>query len=145
MFRTTLIALTLLAMAGPARAAEKGLATPATLETPTTVMMPASTNRLDVPRRPAALPALYVTFAALQITDVRTTFGAVARGAHETNPMLGRGNQATVWAVKAATTASTVYFAERLWKQNRVAAILVMAGINGGYAAIAAHNAKQAR
>ena len=146
MIRSILIALTLLTVARPTMAAENDLSTPAGLEAPTTIAMPTSVvPQFEVPRRPTALPALYVTFAALQVADARTTFGAVGRGAHETNPMLGGRSQASVWVVKAASTASTIYFAERLWKQNRLAAVLVMAGINGGYAAIAAHNARQAR
>jgi hypothetical protein len=146
MIRSTTIALMLLTMTGPAMAAEKDLSTLLTLEAaPTAVVVPVSAMRFDVTRRPVALPALYVTFAALQIADARSTFGAVGRGAQETNPLMGRGNQATLWAVKAATAASTIYFTERLWKKNRVAAILVMAAVNGSSAAIVAHNMKQAR
>jgi hypothetical protein len=43
------------------------------------------------------------------------------------------------------TTASTIYFVERTWKKNRLGAVLLMVGINGGYAAIAAHNTRVAR
>lgn len=146
MIRSTTIALMLLTMTGPAMAAEKDLPKLVTLEAaPTDVVMPVPVTRFDMTRRPVALPALYVTFAALQIADARSTFSAVGRSAQETNPLMGRGNQATAWAVKAATAASTIYFAERLWKKNRVAAIVLMAGINGSYAAIAVHNMKQAR
>lgn len=95
--------------------------------------------------RPASLTALYAGFVGLQVLDARTTSGAVSRGARETNPLLGQNNQARIWAVRAASTASTIYFVERMWKKNRVGAVLLMAGINGGYAAIAAHNLRQAR
>jgi hypothetical protein len=95
--------------------------------------------------RPQPLPALYAGFVGLQILDARTTSGALSRGASEQNPALSRGGQARIWAVKAASTFSTIYFVERIWKKNRVAAVLVMAGINGSYAALAAHNLKQAR
>jgi hypothetical protein len=95
--------------------------------------------------RPATLTALYAGFVGLQVLDARTTSGAVSRGARETNPLLGQNNQARIWAVRAASTASTIYFVERMWKKNRVGAVLLMAGINGGYAAIAAHNLRQAR
>ena len=96
------------------------------------------------PQRPAALPVLYVSFAALQVVDARTTAGAMSRGANEVNPLLGGGTSAaTFWAVKIAATASTVWSVERLWKKHPVAAVLVMAGINGGYAAVALHNARR--
>lgn len=96
------------------------------------------------PQRPAALPVLYASFAALQVVDARTTAGALSRGANEVNPLLGGGTSAaTFWAVKIAATASTVWSVERLWKKHPVAAVLVMAGINGGYAAVALHNARR--
>ena len=82
---------------------------------------------------------------ALQVFDGYTTFEAKSRGAHEANPTLGAGGTATVWAVKAATTVSTLYFVDRLRKDHRIAATLVMAGVASGYAAIVAHNARVAR
>jgi hypothetical protein len=88
---------------------------------------------------------LYASFVALQVLDARTTTGALSRGAHEINPLLGTGSSGATWAVKAASTASTIFFVERIWKKNRIRAVLVMAGINAGYAALAAHNARQAR
>ena len=95
--------------------------------------------------RPATLPALYGGFVALQVLDGYTTTQARGRGAHEVNPMLGNGHAASLWAVKAATTAGTIYFVERTWKKNRVGAVLLMVGINSGYAVIAAHNTRVAR
>jgi hypothetical protein len=97
------------------------------------------------PRRPAPLMGLYAGFIGLQVLDARTTTGALSRGARETNPLLRSGHSGTTWAVKAASTASTIFFVERIWKKNRIRAVLVMAGINGGYAVLAAHNARQAR
>jgi hypothetical protein len=97
------------------------------------------------PQRPAPLMGLYASFVALQVLDARTTTGALSRGAHEINPLLGTGSSGATWAVKAASTASTIFFVERIWKKNRIRAVLVMAGINAGYAALAAHNARQAR
>jgi hypothetical protein len=147
MLRSTLTttALMLMTITGPALAAEKDALAPATLATATSVAAPIAIPHFETPRRPVALPSLYVSFAALQIVDARTTMGVLRRGASEANPLLSQPNQMGVWAVKAASTASTIYFVERIWKKNRVAAVLVMAGINGGYAAIAAHNTKQAR
>jgi len=43
-----------------------------------------------------------------------------------------------VFAIKAATTVSTIYFVERLWKSDHpVAVIVTMAAINGATTAVA--------
>ena len=98
-------------------------------------------------RRPAILPALYVSFGALQAWDVYTTSAALNSGAREANPMAApfAGGSAKILALKAASTASTVFFVERLWKQNKIAAVVVMVAINGGTAAVAMNNAGIAR
>jgi len=144
MLRPLAVVVILLTGVTPVMASDRDASdnsSPRTIEVKTSAM----TGALS-PKRPAMLPALYGGFVALQVLDAYTTAGAVDRGAREVNPLLGRGNQATLWTVKAVTTASTVYFVERLWKkENRLAAVLVMAGINGGYVAIAAHNARQTR
>ena len=97
--------------------------------------------------RPAILPALYVSFGALQAWDVYTTSGALKTGAREANPVAApfAGSSAKIIALKAASTASTVFFVERAWKQNKVAAVVVMAAINGATAAVAMNNARIAR
>ena len=97
--------------------------------------------------RPAILPALYVSFGAVQAWDVYTTSAALKTGAHEANPVAApfAGSSAKILALKAASTASTVFFVERLWKQNKVAAVVVMAAINGGTAAVAMNNSRIAR
>jgi hypothetical protein len=43
-------------------------------------------------------------------------------------------------AVKAAASVGTIYLAEKLWRRNRVAAVALMAGLNGAYAVIVARN-----
>lgn len=146
MLYPTLIALMLLTLAGPARAAESELVTQAPPDIAATLVTPPLAFTVEAPRRPALLPVLYVSYAALQVLDARTTAGALSRGAREGNPLLRQQpNQIGIWAVRAATTAGTIYFAERVWKRNRLAAVLVMVTVNSGYAAIAAHNAKLAR
>jgi hypothetical protein len=46
------------------------------------------------------------------------------------------------WTLKAATTVSTIYFAEQLWRQHHpVKAIMTVAIANGAMALVAAHNA----
>jgi hypothetical protein len=77
--------------------------------------------------------------------DVVSTRQALAAGALERNPLMKNGNMAAMIAVKAAAGASTIYFAERLWKKNRVGAVIVMAALNGASAAIVARNQRNAR
>ena len=93
-------------------------------------------------RRPHALPVLYASFGALQALDAATTFRALDRGAAEANPALAgfASNRGAMVAVKAASFASTVYLTERLWRKNRVAAVVTMVCVNSAYAAIVAHN-----
>jgi hypothetical protein len=99
----------------------------------------------QAPRRPAALAALYGTYGTLQALDIVTTRRALAGGAHERNPLMKGGNMTAMIAVKAAAGASTIYFTERMWKKNRVGAVIVMAALNGATAAIVAHNQRNAR
>ena len=96
-------------------------------------------------QRPKALLAMYGAYAGLQVMDVVSTRKAIAAGAHESNPLMGDGNVGRMIAVKAATGVSTIYFAERMWKKNRVGAVIVMAALNGASAAIVARNQRNAR
>jgi hypothetical protein len=101
----------------------------------------------DAPSRPAALPALYVSYAALQVYDVYSTRQALTQGAREANPFM-QGvvkNQSGFWALKASTTIAAVAAAERLWKTNKTAAIAVMVASNGVAAVVAARNARVLR
>jgi hypothetical protein len=93
--------------------------------------------------RPAALPGLYASLAALQIFDGYSTQRGLAAGAREANPVMKSviGHSASFWTVKAAMTVAPMLAAERLWKTNKVAAIAVMVASNGVMAAVAAHNA----
>ncbi len=95
------------------------------------------------PKRPAALPALYASFLALQVFDAYSTTQGLSRGASEANPIMRSavGTPATFWAIKAATTAGVMITAERMWKTNKAGAIAVMVIGNGVAAAIAARNA----
>ena len=98
-------------------------------------------------KRPAVLPAFYVSLAALQAFDAYSTSGGLGRGASEANPLTKgvAGNSAMFWTVKAATTASAILIAERLWKTNKAQAIAVMVLSNGVMAFVAAHNARVLR
>jgi hypothetical protein len=93
-------------------------------------------------KRPTLLPSLYGTFATLQVLDVISTRKALAAGGHEANPLMRNGNLGTTIALKAASATATIYLTERLWKQNRVAAVVVMAAINGLGLAVVAHNSR---
>jgi hypothetical protein len=47
--------------------------------------------------------------------------------------------------LKAATMAGTIFFSERMWKTNKVGAIVMMAAINGATAAVSMHNMQNAK
>jgi hypothetical protein len=94
------------------------------------------------PRRPSMLVGLYSTMSVLNVLDVYSTTRALDSGAREANPLVARtaGSFGSSLAIKAATTATSIYFAEKLWKKNRVAAIVTMVAVNAGTAAIVARN-----
>jgi hypothetical protein len=120
---------------------------------------PPRTPALDLPRewrrisqdppradRPLVLPALYVSFGALQALDAHSTLRALDRGQAEGNPLM-RGivsQPAAVVGIKAATTAGTIYLTEKLWRRHRTAAIVLMVAVNAGYLAIVTHNYRRA-
>lgn len=97
--------------------------------------------------RPKALPALYVSYAALQAFDIYSTKQALARGAREANPLMQGvvGNTGAFVAVKATVAVATIVAAERLWKTNKVAAIGIMVASNGVAAIVASRNARTLR
>jgi hypothetical protein len=98
-------------------------------------------------RRPAALMPMYASLGVLQGLDVYMTSSAVQRGAVEVNPIMKpvAGSQVASLAVKAATTAASIYFTERAWKHNRKGAVILMAAINVATAVVVAHNTQVAR
>ncbi len=93
-------------------------------------------------KRPGALIPLYASLASLQVLDVSSTFGAIDRGGREANPVVARlvNSPPALMAVKAGSTVAIVYATERLWKRHRVVAVLLMAGLNAGYAGVIARN-----
>ena len=97
--------------------------------------------------RPAALPALYATLAGVNALDAYSTVRALNAGAHEANPLVApaAAHMGASLAVKAVSTATSIYLAESLWKKNRAAAIATMIAVNGVTAAIAARNFRNAR
>jgi hypothetical protein len=97
--------------------------------------------------RPRALGGLYVGFAALQALDAHSTITAVRAGHREANPLIRpfAHRPGVLIAAKAATAAGTIALSERLWRKHRAAAVLLMVAANAGYAAVVAHNYRQAR
>ena len=93
--------------------------------------------------RPVALPALYISYAALQGYDVYSTRQALARDAREANPLMQGvvGNLDGFVAVKAVLAVNTIIAADRLWRTNKTAAIAVMIASNSVAAIVAARNA----
>jgi hypothetical protein len=86
---------------------------------------------------------MYVSFAALQGLDYASTTKALSSGAgREANPVMGPivGNRAAFLAVKAATAASTMWIAERMWKKHPGRALVFMAAANGIMATVVTHN-----
>ena len=104
-------------------------------------------SRITRPSRPTALPALYVSYAALQAFDVYSTKQALARGAREANPLMQGvvGNTGAWVAMKAGVGVATIMAAERLWKTNKTAAIAVMVASTSVSAIVAARNARTLR
>lgn len=97
--------------------------------------------------RPAILPALYATLGAMQAWDVYSTRAAIQAGAREANPAAAAfaGSAGSMLGLKAATTASTIFFAERMWKKNKLGAVVMMVAINGATAAVSMHNMRNAK
>ena len=93
--------------------------------------------------RPAALVPLYAGFATLQALDYASTMRALANGAGaEANPMMRSivKNPAAFIALKAAATAGVIVVGEKMWKKNRVGAVLFVAGANAAMAIAVGRN-----
>ena len=97
--------------------------------------------------RPRALLPLYIGFGALQALDAHSTMRAVNAGRAERNPLIApfADRPGAMIGVKAAATAGTLAIAEKLWRRNRAAAVTLLIAANVGYAAVVAHNYRQAR
>lgn len=115
----------------------------------TSVMIPAAPVSVTAPtlKRPAILPALYLTLAGMQAWDVYTTRSALGAGAREANPIAApfTENTGAMLGLKLASTATIIVLSERLWKKNRVAAVVALVAFNGATAAVAMHNVRVGR
>ena len=90
--------------------------------------------------RPRALMPLYAVQITLNALDVHSTMRALDAGHREGNPLFNDGSASKMIGAKVASTVLSVYLAEKLWKKNRVAAVVMMAGINAGMMAVVANN-----
>jgi hypothetical protein len=97
-------------------------------------------------KRPAILPALYASLGAMQAWDVYSTRAALQAGAREANPAAAAfaGNPRSLVGVKVASTITTIFFAERMWKKNKVGAVVMLVAINGATAAVSMRNMRNA-
>jgi uncharacterized protein DUF5658 len=114
---------------------------------PRAAALPPGADSRPAGDRPAVLFPLYVSFGALQAVDVHSTLAALNSGGREANPLFGSAMRSPVAiiALKSAGAATVVIASERLWKTHRIAAVLMMVGVNAGYALVAAHNYGVAR
>jgi hypothetical protein len=154
-FTTSSVVLALALSASPAAETpqvQASLGSAAVISAPAPARPATQTRRVieawmvDAPeRRPAALPALYATLGAMHALDAYSTRRAMATGAYEANPVLRKANTGAMVAVKVASTAAAVFFAERAWKKNKKGAVILMAAINGAMAAVSVRNFRNAR
>ena len=136
---TAAAVLVLTAPAVPAPSAEPA-ATPAQAS-----VMPALTA--TTVRRPAILLPLYISFAAMQVLDIRSTQQALNGGGVEGNPVMGGivGSPVAMTAMKVGATAGIVFLSEKMRKRNPVAAVVMMVGFNSAYAMVVSRNYAIAR
>lgn len=114
----------------------------AVLASAQTVAIEARPLAVQASARPAPLVGLYVSLASLQVLDITSTRRALNAGGVEANPLVAplAGSPLAMLALKAGVTGATIYASERLWKTNRMAAVLTMIGLNAAYGAVVAHN-----
>jgi hypothetical protein len=151
MNRTLVVAAAVLAsvLSVPAQAAEETTPAPAVTASHAATEIGTSAASITwaetkLSRRPAILPMLYASYAALQAYDVYSTRQALALGAREANPLMTGvvGNTGAFVAMKVGVGVATIVAAERLWRTNKPAAIAVMIAGNSVASMVAARNAR---
>jgi len=90
----------------------------------------------------AALFLTYATTFTVQMWDAHTTIGAIDAGARETNPLLApfSTNSGLIVAASLARATAIDLAVKSIAQKNKMAAVLVGAGVNSAYITIAAHN-----
>ena len=99
-------------------------------------------------KRPGVLPVLYATLGAVNAWDTYSTSAALKAGSGRRQPRRRPGCGQHGWDARPQAgrrQEASILFAERLWRKNRVAAIVMMAAINGATAAVAVRNIQNAR
>ena len=157
MSRTVCISLVVCCLAAGSAAAQvspdAAVTSPSSVESPRLLVAQAgltATLQIDGPlyrapelQRPAALVPMYASLVTLQTLDIVSTTRALSSGgAYEANPVMRGvvGSPAAFVAVKAGTTAGTIWIAERMCKKHPVRAMVFMASTNAMMAAVVAHN-----
>ena len=97
------------------------------------------------PKRPALLIPLYMSQVALQGADLHSTFGALDRGHVEANPLFRDGDRSKMIGAKIAVATVPILIAEKLWKKNRAAAIVMMLTTNAALSVAVTNNYRLAR
>jgi|SRR5579871_538565 len=152
MIRRSLFAVLVLVASAPSIYAADAAPSPTDLAAPLAVSVPPLVDvarpslpnlRTESTARPAALPLLYASLAALHTYDAYSTLHGVANGAQESNGLMrgAAGSAVAMIGVKAAVTTLPIALAEHMWRTNRTAAIVMMVVSNGMMAAVAANNA----
>jgi hypothetical protein len=98
-----------------------------------------------MPERPGLLMPLYAGGVALQAFDIYSTMAQTRQGQTELNPLVHSMTlrPAIFIAVKGATTAWSIYTAERLWKAgHRHQAVATLIITNGIMTTVALNNAR---
>ena len=96
------------------------------------------------PSRPGILIPMYVGLIGLQAFDGYSTIHGTGSGGSEENPLVGglADRPAAFWTIKAVSTVTTIYFAERLWRdRHKTQAIALMVVANVTMGIVAARNA----
>jgi hypothetical protein len=112
---------------------------------PLAPLAPRAPFALSAPRaalRPAPLVPLYASFATLQGLDYASTRRGLANGGREANPLMRSivKHPPAFIAVKAAATAGVIVAGEKMWKRNRVGAVLFVAGTTAAMAVVVGRN-----
>jgi len=98
-------------------------------------------------RRPGPLVPLYVSFSALQVLDVHSTWRALEGGAVEANPLVRgvAGNRIGMLSLKVVGTTGIIFASEKMWKKNKAAAIAFMIAGNSAMAWVVQNNYRAVR
>jgi hypothetical protein len=107
---------------------------------------PAVSLRVSSDATSAALTSMYATFVALQGLDLQSTVSAVRRGGVEGNPVMGLSTASPyLVALKSVSAFGVALTTEKISKEHKVTALIMMVGLNIGYSMIVAHNLSVAR